>query len=212
MRTKPVAMKLQIGDSLVSIGLRAKTARAIAVVLGGQLDSPHVLKRVELKLADPAFPETSQPYHQVLDLPWAKAQVAVRKIVPRIEKLASKEIARLVREAQAEGAIVCGVGIVGAGDRNLEKIGSTHIRAHAAEGVLFREVLEVAAAANALPNRRFDERSLDATAEVELKLPIAKIKAHLAEMGRSAGSPWRADEKAAATAAWLALAAKARRL
>jgi hypothetical protein len=203
-------MKLQIEDSLVTIGLRAKTARAIAVVLGGRLDAPQVLKRMELKLADPAFPETSQPYHEVLDLPWEKAQAAVRKIASRIEKLASKEIARLVREAQAEGAIVCGVGIVGAGDRNLEKIGSTHIRAHAAEGVLFRQVLEVGAAANALPNRRFDERSLDATAELELKLPIAKIKAHVAEMGRAAGSPWRADEKAAATAAWLALAAHRR--
>lgn len=203
-------MKLQIEDSLVTIGLRAKTARAIAVVLGGRLDAPQVLKRVELKLADPAFPETSQPYHEVLDLPWEKAQAAVRKIASRIEKLASKEIARLVREAQAEGAIVCGVGIVGAGDRNLEKIGSTHIRAHAAEGVLFRQVLEVGAAANALPNRRFDERTLDDAAVSELKLPIAKIKAHVAEMGRAAGSPWRADEKAAATAAWLALAAHRR--
>lgn len=201
-------MKMQIDNPRsVSIGLRAKTGRAIAVVLGGRLDSPQVLKRVELKLADPAFPETSQPYHEVLDQPWEKAQTAVRTIAARIEKLATKELARLVGEAQAEGAIVCGVGIVGAGDRNLEKIGSTHIRAHAAEGVLFREVLEVGAAANDLPNRRFDERSLDETAESELKLPIAKIKAHLAEMGRSAGSPWRADEKAAATAAWLALAA-----
>jgi hypothetical protein len=201
--------KAQIdGTSLVSIGLRAKTGRAIAVVLGGELDSPRVLKRVELKLADPSFPETSQPYHEVLDLPWGKAQVAVRKIASRIEKRAAKEIARLVREARADGFVVCGVGIVGAGDRNLEKIGSTHIRAHAAEGVLFRAVLETAAAANDLPNRRFDERSLDATAELELKLSIAKIKTHLAEMGRSAGSPWRADEKAAATAAWLALAAQ----
>ncbi len=203
-------MKLRVEDSPVSIGLRAKTGRAIAVVLGGRVDAPKVLKRVELKLADPAFPETSQPYHEVLDLPWEKAQMAVRTIASRIEKLASRELARLVREAQAEGAIVCGVGIVGAGDRNLEKIGSTHIRAHAAEGVLFREVLEVGAAANGLPNRRFDERSLDAIAELELKLPIARIKAQLAEMGRSAGSPWRADEKTAATAAWLALAAMRR--
>lgn len=203
-------MKSNREDTSVSIGLRAKTGRAVAVVLGGRLDAPQVLKRVELKLADPAFPETSQPYHEVLDLPWDKAQVAVRKIASRIEKIASKEIARLVREAQAEGAIVCGVGIVGAGDRNLEKIGSTHIRAHAAEGVLFRAVLEAGAAANDLPNRRFDERGLDQTAESELKLSTAKIKAQLAEMGRSAGSPWRADEKAAATAAWLALAAKQR--
>jgi hypothetical protein len=197
----------RIDESSVAIGLRAKTGRAIAVVLGGPPDSPRVLKRIEVKLTDPALPETSEPYHRVMDLPWAKATVAVRRIASRIEKVAARELARLVREAQKDGLIVGGVGIVGAGERNLEKIGSTHIRAHAAEGVLFREVLEFAAAANKLRSRRFDERSLDMTAEVELKLPVARIRDQLAEMGRSAGSPWRADEKAAATAAWLLLAA-----
>lgn len=190
----------------VSIGLRSKTGRAIAVVLGGGLDAPRILKRVELKIADPAFPETLQPYHEVLDLPWDKAQAAVRKIASRIEKMASREIARLVGEAQAEGAIVTGVGIVGAVDRNLERIASAHIRAHAAEGVLFRAALEAGAAANALPNRRFDVRVLDQIAQSELKLSIARIKGQLAEMGRVVGSPWRTDEKAAATAAWLVLA------
>jgi hypothetical protein len=189
----------------VSIGLRAKTGRAIAVVLGGRFDAPQILKRVELRIADPAYPETSQPYHEVLDLPWDNAQVAVRAIASRIEKVASKEIGRLVREAQAEGAIVCGIGIVGAAERNLERIGSTHIRAHAAEGVLFRAVLEAGAAANDVPNRRFDERSLDEIAETELRLSTTRIKAQLAEMGRCVGSPWRADEKAAATAAWVVL-------
>lgn len=189
----------------VTIGLRAKTGRAVAVVLGGSVDAPRILKRVEIRLVDPAFPETGQPYHEVLDLPWDKAQVAVRKIASRIEKTASKEIGRLVREAQAEGAIVCGIGIVGAGERNLEKIGSAHIRAHAAEGVLFRAVLEAGSAANDVPNRRFDERSLDKIAETELRMSTTKIKAQLAQFGRSVGSPWRADEKAAAIAAWLAL-------
>ena len=201
MRTK------KPNESAVAIGLRAKTGRAIAVVLGGHFDAPRVLKRLELKIADPDFPATMQPYHEVMHLPWDKAQPAARKIATRIEKRAAKELARLVKEAEAEGYRVSSVGIVGAGDRNLEKIGSTHIRAHAAEGVLFREVLEVASSANKLTNRRYDERTLDDTAAIELKLPDAKIKAHLAEMGRIVGSPWRADEKAAATAAWLALAA-----
>src|SRR5262245_34174325 len=191
-----------------SIGLRAKTGRAVAVVLSGDVDAPHILKRTEIRLHDPASPATFQPYHEVLDLPWDKAQIAVRKIAAKIEKIATKEIGRLVRESQADGATVCAVGIVGAGERNLEKIGSTHIRAHAAEGVLFRAVLEAGAAGNGLPNRRFDERSLDKTAESELNVSAAKIKATLAEMGRSAGSPWRADEKAAAIAAWLALASR----
>jgi hypothetical protein len=197
----------KVNPRTVSIGLRAKTGRAIAVVLSGPLDSPRVVKRVELKLFDSAFPETGQPYHEVMELPWEKAQMAVKKTERKIEAIASKALARLVNELKAESFVVCGVGIVGAGDRHLEKIGSTHIRAHAAEGVLFRQVLEAGAATNGLANRRFDEKTLDQIAELELIRPAAKLKTTLAEMGRAVGSPWRLDEKAAATAAWLALSA-----
>lgn len=195
----------------VSIGLRAKTARAIAVVLAGPVDAPTVVRRVELSLTDPSSPATFQPYHEVIDLPWERATVAVRKSAKKIETIASNALARLIGDAQGEGYAVRGVGIVGAGNRNLEKIGSTHIRAHAAEGVLFREVLEVAAAANKVRSRTFDQRSLDETAALELRLPIEKLKVRLGEMGRAAGSPWRADEKAAATAAWLTLASQRRK-
>lgn len=191
-----------------SIGLRAKTGRAIAVVLTGPPTAPNVIKRLVFSVVDPAAPCTFQPYHEVLDLPWEQAQKGAQKMARKIERVATKALRTLVREVESEGFNVRGVGVVGAGERNLEKIGSTHIRAHAAEGVLFRRVLEVAAETNELPNRRFDERTIDQTAETELKIPVAKIKAHLAAMGREAGSPWRADEKAAATAGWIVLASK----
>ena len=201
----------RVESKTASIGLRAKTGRAIAVALTGPSNSPLVIKRLEFSVVDPAAPETYQPYHEFLDLPWEQAQASAQKLARRIERIATKELRSLVRELESEGFNVRGVGIVGAGERNLEKIGSTHIRAHAAEGVLFRQVLEVAAEANELPNRRFDEPSLDQTVESELKLPLAKIKAQLVEMGRPAGSPWRADEKAAAAAAWLVLARSVRK-
>jgi hypothetical protein len=191
----------------ISIGLRAKTARAIAVILGGPLDSPRVLKRAELILWDPATPATGQPYHEVMDMPWERSKAAVRKIERKIERVASKALRDFVRDAKADGFIVCGIGIAGAGDRNLERIGSTHIRAHAAEGVLFRRVLEFAAATNSFRSTSFNERVLEETAAAELQCPVGKLKSRLAEMGRAVGSPWRADEKTAATAAWLALAA-----
>lgn len=191
-----------------TIGLRAKTGRAIAVVLTGPSTAPHVIKRLEFSVVDPAAPETFQFYHEVLDLPWEQARTGVQKMARKIERVATKALRTLVRELESEGFHVRGVGVVGPGERNLERIGSTHIRAHAAEGVLFRQVLEVAAKTNGLPNRRFDERTIDQFAETELKISVARIKAHLAAMGREAGSPWRADEKAAATAAWLALPGK----
>lgn len=190
-----------------SIGLRAKTGRAIAVVLTGPSTAPHVIKRFEFSVVDRTAPETFQPYHEVLDLPWEQAQKRVEKMARKIERVATKALRALIRELASEGFNMRGVGVVGAGERNLEKIGSTHIRAHAAEGVLFRQVLEVAAKTNDLPNRRFDERTIEQSAETELEISVVRIKAQLAEMGREAGSPWRADEKAAATAAWIVLAA-----
>ncbi len=51
-----------------SIGLRAKTGRAIVVVLCGPADAPRVLRRVEVRLTDPEVRATGQPYHSWLAL------------------------------------------------------------------------------------------------------------------------------------------------
>src|SRR5438045_9652960 len=115
-------------SKVASIGLRAKTGRAIAVVLTGPTNSPSVIKRLELSTVDPAVPATFQPYHEVLDLPWEQAQKKVKAIAKKIERAATKALKGLVKEIESDGFKVIGVGIVGAGDRNLEKIGSTHIR------------------------------------------------------------------------------------
>jgi hypothetical protein len=192
--------------SLASIGLRAKTGRAIAVVLVGSGDSPLAVGRAELSLVSAALPATSQPYHEVMDLPWEKARAAARKTETAIEAVASRALEGLLREVRSEGRTVCRVAIVGAPDRNLEAIGNPHIRAHAAEGVLFRRVLEVAAEANDLPWRAFSDRNLEKLAASELGVRVPWLKARLDEMGRAVGRPWRVDEKAAATGAWLALA------
>jgi hypothetical protein len=192
-------------SNLVSIGLRAKTARAIAVVLGGTIDAPVVLAKLEIKLSDPKIPATAQPYHEVMDLPWEESQRAVRKSAGAIEAISRKALARLVKELQSQGLKVCGAGIVGAKDRDLARIGNYHIRAHAAEGVLFRRVLDLAADANGLKRRTFSDRELDQIAATELGAESANVKRKLNDLGRTLDPPWRADEKQAATAAWLVL-------
>ncbi len=192
-------------SNLVSIGLRAKTARTIAVVLGGPSDSPHVLKKFEIALADPKIPATAQPYHEVMDLPWEESQKAVRKAAGAIEAIARKSLARLIKELQSEGLKVSGVGIVGARDKDLARIGNFHIRAHAAEGVLFRRVLDLAADANGLKRRTFPDREFAELAADELGPRSSAIKRKLNDLGRSLPPPWRTDEKQAATAAWLVL-------
>jgi hypothetical protein len=192
-------------SQIVSIGLRAKTARAIVVVLGGTIDAPMVITKLEIKLADPKIPATSQPYHEVMELPWDESQRAVRKSVTAIEAVTRKALARLIKELQSQGMKVCGAGIVGAKDRDLARIGNYHIRAHAAEGVLFRRVLDLAADANGLSRRTFPDREFEELSQTELGAQHAMVKGKLNELGRSLAPPWRTDEKQAATAAWLVL-------
>lgn len=188
-----------------AIGLKVKTGRAIAVALRGPADAPQVIKRSELILHDPRVPGTFQPFHEVMELPWNESQVKVKPFIRAIERVAVKALSDLIRELRSEGLKVIGVGIAGSADRDLSKIGNFHIRAHGAEGLLFRQVLEFAARANKIPQRTFIEKNLTTQASSELVLSPAKLKTQLATMGRTLGPPWRMDQRVAATAAWLTL-------
>ncbi len=190
---------------IASIGFRAKTAKAIAVALTRGSSTPIYLARWEVALHDPHLPATSQPHHEVMELPWAAAQSAVRQFERRIESVASEALAKLLAELQSKGFRVSRVGVVGSPDRALEKIGNPHIRAHAAEGILFRRVLEVAASQHKLEGRSFSDRRFEEIIATELRRNPQEVKEALTAIGRVAGKPWRADERAAATAAWLML-------
>jgi hypothetical protein len=190
-------------SSAVAIGLRAKSGRAIAVVLHGPVEAPSVFKREEMVFCGP---DERQPYHPVMELPWPEAEAAVSEVAVAIKAAATAALKKLLVGVPGSHAAVVGVGIVGAGRRSLERIGNFHIRAHAAEGVLFREVLKAAAEANGLPHWLFAEQGLAAALAPDLGLPEPELHARLVELGRAVGSPWRADEKAAALAAWAVLA------
>jgi hypothetical protein len=192
-------------STIVTIGLRAKTGRAIAVVLAGPKDAPAVVCKTEIKLVDPKLPETFQPFHAVMELPWEQGQLAARTFTRPIEIVARKALAKMIKELQAEGLKVKGVGVVGSKDRDLARIGNYHIRAHAAEGILFRRVLELAAEAHGLRTGQFPDRELETTAASALRLSPSAIKQALQDLGRATGPPWRTDEKQAALAAWMML-------
>ena len=182
-----------------ALGLRAKSGRAVAVVLRGPAASPAVLWRGELAFCTP---DRRQPYHPFIDLPWPEAAAAVLPIAREIEAAATSALKGLLARLRADGAAIRRAGIVGAGRRDPARIGNPHIRAHAAEGLLFREVLEAAAAANGLPSVLFPERELYDLAANDLGLRGEDLRHRLLDLGRAVGSPWRGDEKAAALAAW----------
>jgi hypothetical protein len=197
-------------SQIACLGLRAKTARAIAVVVSGPGDSPQAVTRAEITLNTPDVPALFQPYHEVMNLPWDQAVVAARNSERAIEAAATRSLKSVLLDMRARGLKITCVAIVGAPERKLESIGSPHIRAHAAEGVLFRHVWEVAAEALRVPALAFSEKDFEPFAATQLGLPLADLHSQLAEFGHAVGRPWRADEKAAATAAWLALRRRAK--
>jgi hypothetical protein len=189
----------------VAIGLRAKTGRAICVVIGGPSDHPTVVEKTELSLIDPKIPATFQPYHEVMELPWTESEKAVRKYVKAIEAVAHQAMKELVAELNLQSYKVSGVGIVGAADRDLARIGNFHIRAHAAEGLLFRSVLNQAAEAQGLKWRVFGDKDFDKRTTAELGSKASSVKQKITDMRKAVPAPWRTDEKQAALAAWLVL-------
>jgi hypothetical protein len=190
---------------IACIGLRAKTARAIVVAIAASGDSPHAVTRAEVKLNTNGKRDLYQPFHEVMHLPWDEAILAVRDAERAIETIATHRLKSLVSELRNRGFEVGSVAIVGAPERNLKAIGSPHIRAHAAEGVLFRHVWQVAAQAVGAHAEAFPEKDIETLAAARLRLSVQALRARLAEFGETLGRPWRADEKAAAMAAWVAL-------
>jgi hypothetical protein len=100
----------------------------------------------------------------------------VRKSEHALKAIASTALSALFAELQARRLTIRCIGIVGAPERNLAAIVSPHIRAHAAEGVLFRKVLEAGAIANNVRYLTFPERQIENIAISQLGLSSGVLR------------------------------------
>ena len=132
----------------------------------------------------------------------AKLEGHLRRLVERITK---RSLGALLEEYRRQGRRVRRVALVVGSLIDPARIGNDHIRAHALEGRLFRTALEGAARAARLPCTTLVERSLYETAAARLKRPPGALRRAVTDLGGARRGPWRADEKAATLAAWLAL-------
>lgn len=105
----------------------------------------------------------------------------------------------------AAGYRLSEAGLVGS-DCDPAVILNPHIRVHAAEGRLFRTVIEQALTHSGIPSSTFVERMLLAHAARVLRQSPAQLKKVVARLRPGAAERWRAEEKVATLAAWLLLA------
>jgi len=190
-----------------AVGFRVKSGFAIAVVLDGSPEVPQALARQVVALCDPDAIETRQPYHR----DFYKTEEDPREIARRlkiVERCAKRSVEGLVREicsAPALDARGVRAALVVGSVIDPANIANPHIRAHAEEGRLFRTVLGDALRSHGIECEVIVDKQLAQRAATHLGRPPSAIARTLTIFAKTLGGPWRADEKAAATAAWLAL-------
>jgi hypothetical protein len=187
-----------------ALGFRVKSGYAIAVALAGPSESPAPLARVVVALSDPKVKGTKQPFHDGFGTA-QEDQTTIARLVGIIERCARESVDALLAEAPLTGRRCRRAGLVVGSVIDPAKVGNPHIRAHANEGRLFRTVLADALAARQIACDIVVDKTLGAASAKALNRTPAQVTKTLGEFGRALGSPWRADEKAAAVAAWMAL-------
>jgi len=184
--------------------------RVIAVVLSGRASDPSPVARRIVELSDPNVHETKQPYHAGT----GEAEEDAREIARRtkiIERCATASVDALVEWSRTLHSQDRGrgdrlrAGLVVGSVIDPADVANPHIRAHANEGRLFRTVLEDALRTHGIASDVLVEKQLAATARQRLSAVAPSFKRTIETFGKTLGGPWRAEEKAAAVAAWLAL-------
>jgi hypothetical protein len=186
-----------------ALGLRVKSGWATAALLKGPINAPHLVDSRIVELSDPQIPQGRQPYHAGIGT--AQIDVGIIEgLIRQIERFSRKSLATLVRERRKRHRLRA-AGIVVSSLTNPETIGSPHMRAHASEGRLFRAVTADGLHRSGLKTVVILEREIYERLGQKLRRTRARVRAQVAELGDGVGR-WRAEQKVAAAAAWLALA------
>ena len=182
-----------------------KSGWACVVLVAGPAARPRVIDSRSIELSDPAIAESRQPYHAGFGT--ARSAGAGRdRLVAGVRRFGRRSVAGVIREYRELGHHVSRAGVIVGSLIDPKQIANDHIRIHAMEGRLFREVVCDAAARMGLSCWMCRERDLTAHAAATLKQPQAALRRTVAALGEDADGPWRAEHKAAALAAWSVLA------
>jgi len=193
-------MKLQSA----ALGFRVKSGWAVAVLLTSPARSPQLCDVQRIDLFDPRLPETRQPYHAAMGKLETDATEINRRVCI-VRSIAQQSIATLLAGYRGEGYAISRASLVVGSQIDPDSIANAHIRAHAFEGQLFRSVLEEVLQTCGIRTGIVIERNAYAQAAAKLKESNENVRRMIQNFGRAAQGPWRAEQKLAALAAWVAL-------
>jgi len=177
-----------------ALGFRAHSGWAAVVALCGPPESPKVILRRRLELADHTIAGSMQPYHAAEGMRLKDAEAYLHRCTKATRILAHTAVQDLVSTIAEEGFSLTGARLLLGSGRPVGDLAATlasHPLIHTAEGEFYRDAIRQACAARGVPLVGMPEKGL--------------VTTRAAELGKTIGPPWRADEKLCATAAWLEL-------
>jgi hypothetical protein len=188
-----------------ALGFRVKSGWAMAVLLAGPSNAPKLVRCQAVLLSDPKIPQSKQPHHAALNLPGKEGKEVAEKLCRVVAGAAKQSVQQLLEQAVADGYSLVGAGLVVGSLVDPATLHNEHIRAHGLEGQLFRTALEEALREQRIPSRVLLEKNAYITASPVLRKSAPQAKRIIAGLGESHNGSWRAEEKLAALAAWIAL-------
>lgn len=188
----------------IALGFSVHTGRAFIIALGGPLDAPAVLAKTLVQVAS-TF-EEGAVFHTAEAQPLAAARKLVASAEVHFVKKAARGLRALVDTLDGEIVAAAMTAKAAKPAPPLESILKAHTLIHAAEGELYRRVYTSAASELGFVVERISPDTVTAEVASALELSPAAAISRLAAMGKASGKPWAADQKAAALAAWWALA------
>jgi hypothetical protein len=187
-----------------ALGFRVKSGWAAAILLTGSARSPQLCDVQRIDLSDPQLPGTRQPYHAAM----GRLETDTKKISRRVDevrRITETSITKLLARYRLQNFRIKRAALVVGSQIDPASVGNPHIRAHALEGQLFRSVLEQSLHGHGIRTEVLLEREAYGKAAVELKQSNENVRRMIQNFGRDAKAPWRAEQKLAAVAAWVAL-------
>jgi hypothetical protein len=205
----------------VSVGVRTHSAHgseeggwAAYVVLGGPVSEPRILSRGRMQLCDSKVEGSNQPFHRAgLMFPFHRCAPMDFKtgeaFIKRCTKSSQDLAGRALKEIIATHGPLKACFVLTGPKRPLPPLAgilASHGAMHAAEREFLRDAVRDAAEQKGIATEMVKEKDLPMLAK---RLPgtDASRRDMLKAFGKQVGSPWAQDEKFAATAAWLGLAA-----
>lgn len=185
-----------------AIGLKIKSGFAIAAIVQRRADgwSLEAVRKVPLSSED--LPQSRFPYHPTIELPQRQGAALSDKAVKEVRRVAAQEMRKVLEEFGdiKRAAMVVGSVI------DPDSLGNPHVRVHALEGKLFREVVAEALQKVGIECGVLVERDAYAKAAPTLTSTEPTLRAEIAALGHGRIKPWRAEEKLATLAAVWSLA------